>query len=39
MTEISMALLQLLRKHGLENDVDFLDDAYRIQLSHFNFRP
>jgi putative transposase len=30
MTEISMALLELLRKHGLENDVDFLREGIRM---------
>jgi putative transposase len=30
MTEISMALLELLRKHGLDNDVDFLREGVRM---------
>jgi len=30
MTEISMALLELLRKHGLDNDVDFLREGIRL---------
>jgi hypothetical protein len=29
MTEISMAFLELLRKHGLDNDVDFLREGFR----------
>ena len=30
MTEISMALFELLRKHGLDNDVDFLREGIRL---------
>ncbi len=30
MTEISMALLELLRKHGLENDIDILREGVRL---------
>ncbi len=30
MTEIRMALLELLRKYGLENDVDFLRQGVRM---------
>ena len=30
MTEISMALLELLRKHGLDQDVDFLREGVRL---------
>ena len=30
MTEISMALLELLRKHGLDENVDFLREGLRL---------
>ncbi len=30
MTEISMALFELLRKHGLDNDIDFLGEGVRL---------
>jgi len=30
MTEISMVLLELLRKHGLDEDVDFLREGVRL---------
>jgi transposase-like protein len=30
MTEINMALLELLHKHGLDNDVDFLREGIRL---------
>ena len=30
MTKISMALLELLRKHGLDNNVDFLREGVRL---------
>jgi transposase-like protein len=30
MTEISMALLELLRKHGMDQDVDFLREGVRL---------